>query len=119
MCPWRSEEGVGGPGTGVMKRRGLPHGCWEWNLAPLQEQQMLSTAEPIPSPSFPFCMIVVVCFPEHRSHVSPMQYVECMPGNGIARPRDLQTFSIIVSQQVIRVKVMPWSGFQVISSLRP
>lgn len=116
-CPWRSEEGVGGPGTGVMKSCGLPHGCWKPGSSARRANALNSCAhlQPIVSVLYDCCGV----FPRHRTQVSPMQYVECMPGNGIARPRDLQTFSIIVSQQIVRVKVMPWSGFQVTCSLRP
>lgn len=32
------EEGVGHPGNGVTNGREQPYGCWELNLAPLEEQ---------------------------------------------------------------------------------
>ena len=41
-CPWRSEESIGSPWNWSKP----PCGCWELNLGPLQEQQMLLTAKP-------------------------------------------------------------------------
>lgn len=53
-CWRRSEEGVGSPvGTAVLGRWESPYGCWESNLGPLQEQQVLFlTAEPSPVLSY-------------------------------------------------------------------
>jgi len=47
MClvPWRPEEGVTHSGTGVTDGSELSRGCWEWNLGPLEEQPVLTTAE--------------------------------------------------------------------------
>ena len=48
-CVWysrRSEEGIIFPGTGVPESCEPTCGCWELNLYPLQEQQVLLTAEP-------------------------------------------------------------------------
>lgn len=43
-CPLtRLEEGVGYPGTGITEDGQPPYGCWEPNLGPLQEQQVLLT----------------------------------------------------------------------------
>lgn len=36
-----SEERVGSPGTGIMDGCEPPRECWELNLVPLQEQQVL------------------------------------------------------------------------------
>lgn len=44
--PQRSEQDLGSPGTGVKDGLGLPDGCWEFNLAPPEEQPMLSTKIP-------------------------------------------------------------------------
>lgn len=44
--PWRSEEGTGYPGTGIMDSYESPCGCWESNSDPLQQQQVLLTTEP-------------------------------------------------------------------------
>jgi hypothetical protein len=44
--PWRLEEGVRSPGTGVKDACETPHGCWESNPDPLQEQQVLLVTEP-------------------------------------------------------------------------
>lgn len=43
--PWRSEETLEYPGTGVTHSYEPPCGCWESNPGPLQEQQVLLTAE--------------------------------------------------------------------------
>lgn len=37
-CPWGLEEGVGRSGAGVIDSCEPPHGCWEPNPGPLQEQ---------------------------------------------------------------------------------
>ena len=37
-----AEEGVEFPGAGVTDSCELPCGCWESNLGPLQEQQVLA-----------------------------------------------------------------------------
>lgn len=39
--PQRSEEDTGSPGTGVMNVCVLPYECWELNLGPLQQQELL------------------------------------------------------------------------------
>lgn len=44
-CPQESEEGVRSLGTGVTDDCEPPHWCWELNPGPLQEQQVLLTAE--------------------------------------------------------------------------
>jgi hypothetical protein len=41
----RSEEDIGSPGKGVTDNHKLPWSCWELNLGPLQEQQVLLIAE--------------------------------------------------------------------------
>jgi hypothetical protein len=38
----RNQKSVKSPGAGVPEGCELPYGCWELNLGPLQEQQMLS-----------------------------------------------------------------------------
>ena len=43
-------EGVRFPRTGVTDRCKLQWGCWELNPGPLQEQSVLLTTEPSPSP---------------------------------------------------------------------
>lgn len=40
------EEGIGSSGTGVGDNCDLPYGCWESKLGPVEEQQLLLTAEP-------------------------------------------------------------------------
>jgi hypothetical protein len=43
--PQKSEVGIGSSGTGIIDGYELLCGCWELNLGPLEEQQMLLTAE--------------------------------------------------------------------------
>jgi hypothetical protein len=43
--PWRPEEGVGLPTTGVPDDYELRDGCWESNSGPLEEQSVLLTTE--------------------------------------------------------------------------
>lgn len=43
--PWRPEEGIRFPGTGVPDCCELLWVCWEVNLGPLQEQHLLLTTE--------------------------------------------------------------------------
>ena len=43
ICPC---EGDRCPGTGITDSCGLPCGCWELNLDPLEEQPVLLTTEP-------------------------------------------------------------------------
>ena len=43
----RPEEGVGSPDPEVTDGCEPPHGLWELNLAPLEEQPMLFIAEPL------------------------------------------------------------------------
>ena len=40
-CPWRSEQDIELPGTGVTDGYEPPCGCWESNLHPLKEQRVL------------------------------------------------------------------------------
>lgn len=42
LVPGRPEEGAGSLGAGVVDTCEPPHGCWELDLGPLQEQQTLS-----------------------------------------------------------------------------
>lgn len=42
-CPWRSEEGLRSPGTGLTDSFELLHGWWERNSGPLQAQAFLIT----------------------------------------------------------------------------
>lgn len=44
--PTDTRKGIRSPGTGVMDVCKPSLGCWEWNLDPLQEQQMIVTTEP-------------------------------------------------------------------------
>jgi hypothetical protein len=46
VCPWKPEEGVESPGSGVKHCYDPPRGCGELNLGPLQEHQVLSNNEP-------------------------------------------------------------------------
>ena len=48
VVPMEARDGgsVRSPGTGVIDGCEPPCGCWESNLGPLEEQQMLLTAEP-------------------------------------------------------------------------
>lgn len=41
QCPWTSEDGVRSPGTGFTGGCELSCGCWDPNLGPLQEQQVV------------------------------------------------------------------------------
>jgi hypothetical protein len=43
---WRSEDFIKSPGNGVANGREPPWVYWELNSGPLQEQQVLLTAEP-------------------------------------------------------------------------
>lgn len=46
MCAWywrTSEEDIGSPEAGGMDGFKLSCGCWELNMSPLQEQQVLLT----------------------------------------------------------------------------
>ena len=48
MClqyPQRLEEGIESPRNGVTGGSKLPYGCWELNLSPLKEQQILLITE--------------------------------------------------------------------------
>lgn len=44
-CPQWQEEAAGALGIGVTDGCEPPHGCWELNLGPLEEQSVLSPAE--------------------------------------------------------------------------
>lgn len=44
--PQKSEEDTGSPRTGVLDGCELPSGCWEPDLGPQKEQQVLLTAAP-------------------------------------------------------------------------
>lgn len=46
LGPWRPEEDVRYPRTGVIDDYKLLYGCWELNQGPLQEQPLLLTFEP-------------------------------------------------------------------------
>ena len=46
VCPQRPEEGIGSPGTEVTDNCKPPCGCWELNSGLLEDQPVLSTAEP-------------------------------------------------------------------------
>lgn len=47
-CPWRLEEGMKCPGTGVAEGCEPPPGSWETDCGPFQEQQVQLTTEPAP-----------------------------------------------------------------------
>ena len=59
------EEGSRSLGAGGWKS---PHGCWELNLGPLQDQQLLLTAEPSHWPKFLFKVFIAKGYylPEDR-----------------------------------------------------
>lgn len=44
-CPWRPEDGVRYPGTGVTDSCNRPWRCWGLNLVPLKEQPVILTTE--------------------------------------------------------------------------
>lgn len=44
QCPYKPEESIGSPGTGVIE---LPHGCWEQNVG-LPEEQSVVSISPVP-----------------------------------------------------------------------
>lgn len=50
-----------------------PHGCWELNSGPLQEQQVLLTAGP--SLQLPFLSLILCSEPVHRGNVSVCLFV--------------------------------------------
>jgi hypothetical protein len=37
-CPWKSEEALGSPWTGIMDTSEMSRGCWKLNLGPMQKQ---------------------------------------------------------------------------------
>lgn len=43
LCPWRADEDITSPGTGVLDSRGLPRGCWDSSV---NTKKMLVTTEP-------------------------------------------------------------------------
>ena len=45
MYPWKLEEGIGSPGTGVMETFETTRGCLETNLGTLKEQKVLLTTQ--------------------------------------------------------------------------
>ena len=49
-CPWRPEEGTRLPETGVIDSCEPPRGCWEPNLVPLEEWQVMLNVGPSLSP---------------------------------------------------------------------
>lgn len=57
VCAWylqRSEEDIKSPGTEVMVSWEVPHGFWEPNLRPLQEQLVLRNTGPSLQPQHRF-----------------------------------------------------------------
>lgn len=57
-CPRRLEEEAESPRTVVSDSYGLPCGCWEFNLGPLEEQPALLVTEP----SLQSCFLVFEIF---------------------------------------------------------
>ena len=49
-CLWKKEEAIKATRTGDTDGCEPPCGCWEMNLGPLQEPQVLLTAEPFLQP---------------------------------------------------------------------
>jgi hypothetical protein len=45
-CPKSPEKDVGSLRTGVIGGNGLPYGCWELRLGPLETQSVLLTTQP-------------------------------------------------------------------------
>lgn len=68
LCLRRLEEGIGStsPGVGVTGFCELLRGCWEWNLGPLREQPVLSTAVPVSPDSQRYLVLGahIACVPE-------------------------------------------------------
>lgn len=50
LCPLKPEQGIKMPGTGVRDDCEPPRGCWEPNLDPLWQQQVLLDSGPLSSP---------------------------------------------------------------------
>lgn len=57
-----SKEGTRSPGMGVTDGCELPHGCWELNPGPLEEQTVLSPLSYLSSPSNGSVNISFLCF---------------------------------------------------------
>lgn len=63
QCPWRPEEYIQSPTTGIIESYELPCGCWEPNLVPLQEENMLLISEPsLGLKVFFFYFLSHICF---------------------------------------------------------
>ena len=57
--PRRPEKDIKYPGTGVTDNCEPPCGCWELNLGPLQEQQVLLTSEwSLKAPIYPLIVLL-------------------------------------------------------------
>lgn len=56
-CLWKSEEGVRTNRTGIRDNCGLPYGCRELNLGPLEKQHALLNIEPSLQPLNVFYLV--------------------------------------------------------------
>lgn len=54
-CPWRPQEGLTSPETGVTEGCELPHRCWELNPESLEEKPVLLIPKPSLQPQYSFC----------------------------------------------------------------
>ena len=50
--PWRPEEGIRSPATGVTDDCEPPYGFWELNAGPLKEHSVLLTTDPSLAPTY-------------------------------------------------------------------
>lgn len=57
-CPWRTQEGIRLPETGVVDGCELPCGYWAPNLHFLQEWPVLVTADPSSQPTHAFFLLI-------------------------------------------------------------
>lgn len=69
-CSWRSEQGIGFPGTAVIDDCEAPCGRWELNLGLLQEQMLLTTEPSLKPRSF---LILNSRLPLHSCLTVPSQ----------------------------------------------
>ena len=61
--PYRAEEGIRSPATGVRDSCEPPCGCWELNPNPLQAQQVLLSKPPT---DFSLDLFICMCMHVHR-----------------------------------------------------
>ena len=81
QCWQRAAEGVRSPETRVTESCAPPCRCWEPNLGPLQELQMLLTAEPSPAPLDSLLSECLYCYCCHR----------WLPSDSTGLPKELNT----------------------------